>query len=43
MSEQYEGDPIWPADYPLPDDSASPTAAAVNPAIEALGNRTAWL
>lgn len=44
MSEQYAGDEdFFPADYTIPDDSDPPTAAAFNPAAEALGDRTAWL
>lgn len=44
MSEQYAGNPaVFPADYPIPDDSEPPTGAAVAPALEALGDRTANL
>ncbi len=41
---QYAGDPdAFPLDLPLPDDSAAPTAAEVNPFLEGLADRTAYL
>ncbi len=44
MTEQYAGNPAtFPVDYTLQDDSVPPTAAAMNPALEALGDRTAFL
>lgn len=44
MGEQYAGDEDnFPEDYTIPDDSDPPTAAAMNPGFEALGDRTAWL
>lgn len=40
----FSGDAsYYPNGFPLADDSAAPTAGAFNPAIEALGNRTAYL
>lgn len=43
MSSQYEGTPTWPNSYALADDGSKPTASEVNVALEALGDRTAWL
>lgn len=44
MPDQYAGNPNnFPADFSIPDDADPPTAAAVNVALEALGDRTAWL
>lgn len=44
MGSQYAGDPdFFPTDYTIPDDADPPTASAFNVAIEALGDRTAWL
>lgn len=44
MAEQYAGNPNnYPEDYTIPDDADPPTAAAVNVALEALGDRTAYL
>lgn len=44
MSDPYAGNPaLFPATYPIPEDSDPPTAANVNPAFEALGDRTAFL
>lgn len=39
----YEGNPIWPTAYPLVSDETTPTATQYNPALEALGDRTAYL
>jgi hypothetical protein len=43
MSEQYEGDPVFPEDFTLPDDSGPATAMQHNVAHEALGDRTRYL
>lgn len=44
MGSQYAGNPnFFPTDYTIPDDSDPPTAAAFNVALEALGDRTAYL
>ena len=44
MSSQFAGDPAsFPTDFTIPDDSVPPTAAAFNVALEALGDRTAYL
>lgn len=41
---QFAGDPnSFPVDFLMPDDSAPPQAVEVNPALEALGDRTANL
>jgi len=44
MSSTYAGNPaLFPIDFPIPDDTDPPKAAAINPALEALGDRTANL
>lgn len=43
MSEQYEGEDLFPEDFTIPDDADPPTAASVNPAFEGLGDRTQYL
>lgn len=39
----FAGTPTWPAAFPLVDDASLPSAAQFNPALEALGDRTAYL
>lgn len=39
----YSGADVFEASFTLPDDASPPTAAQVNPALEALGDRTKWL
>jgi hypothetical protein len=43
VGELIAGDPLWADELTIPDDSDPPTAAAVNPALEALTDRTSWL
>lgn len=43
MGSQYAGNPVFPVDYTIPDDGDPRTAAAVNVALEALGDRTKFL
>lgn len=43
MGEQYAGDDVFPEDFTIPDDGDPPTAAAMNVALEALGDRTQFL
>jgi len=43
MSTQYAGNDSFPSDYTIPDDGDARAAVSVNVALEALGDRTAWL
>ena len=43
MGTQYAGSQTFPSDYTIPDDGDPEDAASVNVALEALGDRTAFL
>ncbi len=43
MSSQYAGTAVFPTDFTIPDDGEDRSAASVNVALEALGDRTVFL